>query len=93
MYHPNLVAQLQRVDNPKRIPTKGKCDFKNCWTEPDQRLGNIGLPTFGRNRQSRQAKSLRRSWESLEIPPRSFDPRDRSRLSHILLIVETTSST
>jgi hypothetical protein len=36
---------------------------------------------------------LRRSWESLEIPPRSFDPRDRSRLSHILLIVETTSST
>jgi hypothetical protein len=68
MNHPDIVPQLDGLHDAKRVPSVGQGDLEDARAKALHRLCDIGLPTLGRNRQSRQTSQLRFFRELAEVP-------------------------
>lgn len=58
MDHPDIGAELNRIDNPVGIALEGQRDLDDAGAKPMQGLRKIGLAALGRNRKRRDANRL-----------------------------------
>ena len=82
MYHPDVVSDLDGVDNAPGIPSMPKGDLENASAEALERLRNIGLLALRRDCQRAQDLELRRFGKETEVLSRRLDPRDRPSRLH-----------
>ena len=65
--HPDVIIQLERVDQPVGVPALLDGQFPDARTEAVQRLGNFGRVSFGNLRQPSRGLLLGEQWEGLEV--------------------------
>ena len=81
VHNPQPLPDPQRVDRPIRIGAVMERHLEYAGADTLQRLGDIGLLAFGRDRQRPQNLILRSFGKADERLAGRFDPRDRPRIS------------
>ena len=79
VHNPQPLPELQRVDRPIRIGAVLEHHLEYTGADTLQRLGDVGLLAFGRDRQRPQDPILRPFWKADERLAGRLDPRDRPR--------------
>ena len=74
MDHPDIVCDLQRVDDAKRIAPFANCQFPDALTEPGEWLRNLWRAAFS-DCSKRIGRFVLHRWRELaEILQRRLDP-------------------
>jgi hypothetical protein len=74
MDHPDVIADLDGVEHPKRVAPISQGDFEQSAIKPMERLGLIRLAALGRNRERAPGLRLDRGGELFEVAPRGLQP-------------------
>src|ERR1035437_5565176 len=78
--HPNVVADLQRVDHPERVAAMLERQFHHAGAKTSQRLGNYRMTAVGNRRQGVKQIVARTLREVLKVLPCRFDPLNWARV-------------
>ena len=76
VHNPQPLPELQRVDRPIRIGAVLEHHLEYTGADTMQRLGDVGLLAFGRDRQRPQDPILRPFWKADERLAGRLDPRE-----------------
>lgn len=86
--HPDVVINLQGVDNPVRIAPVFQCQFHHAGAKPGQVLGDIRHLAFGQDRQCPRHFKLCPGRKLPEILPGGLEPADGAGVYHLLYVVK-----
>ena len=76
MNDPDVLSELQPVDDPVGVAALFQDQLPNAGPEPLQGLGDVRREPIGDLRQGTGGRLSRVDWEIVEILPCPFDPRN-----------------
>ena len=81
--HPNLIRELDSINNAKGITAVREGDLQHARTEPVKGFGDVRFPSFRRDRQRAQEYSFGTLGKLLEVFECRLDPRDGPGFSRL----------
>src|SRR6185312_5814321 len=83
--HPNVRIDVQRINDPIRIPSMPQSQLHHTRAETGERLGDIGHLAFRKDSQRPCHIDSRTLREGLKLLPGSLDPANGASISHASL--------
>ena len=82
MHHPDVVTDLERINQPECIAPLPERQFHHARPEPGQWLDDVWHSAFRQDSEHPRHFELRPLRKVLETPPRSLEPVYRAGISH-----------